>query len=580
MRDTMEQMSTERITSLNDLTLEPKETPFPSPADWRDQFIYFLLVDRFNDEKKRAAYDPITATQNRDASKGETFQGGTLSGITKRLSYIKNLGATAVWISPVLKNRTEDEYGYHAYGVQDFLEIDPRFGTKEDFKKLVKEAHKEGLYVILDIIINHTGNNWGYVNDMEPGFRADGKPYEFGFWRRQHPGGTEVLGENDAVWPVEFQNADWYQRFGRIGNWDDRNEAQNGDFFGFKELNLNHPDVIDALVKVYSYWIAETDLDGFRIDTIKHVSSDATAIFTSRIQEFARRIGKQNFFIFGEVIGSDETIKEYLVPKQIPGTPDTLSTLDAALDFPLYFFLEEVIKGFCGPEVLSARYEKLHDLYPETDVSGSFVRFVDNHDQVARNSKRFLYHSYPEQAIIGIGYLLTSVGIPCIYYGTEQGFDGGEGSDKLIRENMFGGEWGAFGTTNVHFFNEEHPLYRGIKEIAEVRKNEPALRFGRQYFRNISRDGSHFYFPTVQDGVLAYSRIIDTEEIVIVMNLSNAHQECFISIDHTLNEKNTEFFDLLLKHAPIDAEERAGQISLHSTLGPFQVSIFKKKEVV
>ncbi|MEX0933124.1 MAG: alpha-amylase family glycosyl hydrolase [Candidatus Paceibacterota bacterium] len=572
-------MGKNRITSLNDLSLEPRDTPFPSPSEWRDQFIYFLLVDRFNDGKRRPQYDSKTTLQNRDASNGERFQGGTISGITKRLSYIKNLGATAVWISPVLKNRIEDEYGYHAYGVQNFLEIDPRFGSTEDFKKLVQEAHKQGLYVILDIIINHTGNNWGYVNDMEPGFRTDGKPYEFGFWRRQHAGGTESHGEHDAVWPVEFQNPDWYQRFGRIGNWEDKNEAQNGDFFGFKELNLNHPDVIDALVKVYSYWIAETDLDGFRIDTIKHVSSDSTAIFSSRIQEFARRIGKQNFFVFGEVIGSDETIKEYLIPKQIPGTPDTLSTLDAALDFPLYFFLEEVIKGFCGPEVLSARYEKLHGLYPETDVSDSFVRFIDNHDQVARNSKRFLYHSYPEQAVLGIGYLLTSLGIPCIYYGTEQGFDGGEGSDKLIRENMFGGEWGAFGTTGAHFFNEDRTIYTAIKEIAEIRQNEPALRFGRQYFRNISRDGSHFYFPTVQDGILVYSRIIDNEEIVIIMNLSNTHQECFVSIDQTLNEKDNDFVDLLLKHAPLVTEGRSGQITLHTALVPFQISIFKKREV-
>ncbi|MEX0910033.1 MAG: alpha-amylase family glycosyl hydrolase [Candidatus Paceibacterota bacterium] len=569
-------MSTKRITSLNDLSLEPPETVFASPHEWRDQFIYFLLVDRFNDGKRRPLYNKNSAEKNRDPSGGETFQGGTIAGITKRLPYIKNLGATAVWISPVLKNRLEDNNGYHAYGIQDFLDIDPRFGTKEDLKKLVSEAHRHGLYVILDIIINHTGNNWGYVNDMEPGFRSDGKPYEFGFWRRQNPGSTEALGENDAVWPMEFQNPDWYQRFGRIGNWEDKNEAQNGDFFGFKELNLDNPEVIDALVKVYSYWITETDLDGFRIDTIKHVSSNSTAIFSSRIQEFARRIGKQNFFVFGEVIGSDETIKEYVIPKQIAGTPETLSTLDAALDFPLYFFLEEVIKGFYGQDVLSARYERLHSLYPE-NVSDYFVRFLDNHDQVARNSKRFLHHAYPEQAILGIGYLLTSLGIPCIYYGTEQGFDGGEGSDKLIRENMFGGEWGAFETTGMHFFNEEHSIYHGIKKIAEIRKDEPALRFGRQYFRNISRDGSHFYFPGVQDGVLTYSRIIDTEELIIVMNVSNSHQEGFVAIDHTLHEKNADFFDLLENHPPVKTEDHGGQICIHTSLSPFQMSIFKKR---
>lgn len=556
----------------------PQKDVFPSPTEWRDQFIYFLLVDRFNDGKRRPLYNEETALRDRDPSLGETFQGGTIAGITRELKYIKDLGATAVWLSPVFKNRIEDERGYHAYGIQDFLDIDPRFGTKKDLEKLTKEAHSLGLYVILDIIINHTGDNWGYIQDTQPPFNGEGIPYEFGFWRRKNPGGTSAFEKDDAVWPVEFQNPDWYKKLGRIGNWEEKNEAQNGDFFGFKELDMQNPDVIDALVKTYSYWIAETDIDGFRIDTIKHVSADATAVFSSRIQEFAQRIGKQNFFIFGEVIGDDETIKEYVLPKKVEGTPEKLSTLDAALDFPLYFLLEEVIKGFSEPAALSARYQRLQELYPDTDVNDYFVTFIDNHDQVARNSKRFLHGAYKEQAILGVGYLLTSLGIPCMYYGTEQGFNGGGDDDKLIRENMFGGEWGAFETKGVHFFDRDNPTYKGIQKIAEIRKSEPALRFGRQYFRDISRDGSHFYFPTTHDGILAYSRIIDNEEIVIAMNLSTSEQQCLIVTDNVLNESGAIFSDLLEKHEDSSLEERNGQLCLPVRVAPLTMYIFKKSE--
>jgi len=570
------------LTSLKDIqsTLDnaSSENVFPSPLEWRDQFIYFLLVDRFNDAKRRPLYDPDKTARDRDPKGGETFQGGTIAGITKQLRYIKNLGATTVWISPILKNRLEDDHGYHAYGIQNFLEIDPRFGTKEDFKKLVTEAHKIGLYVILDIIINHSGNNWGYVNDSEPGFKKDGGTYEFGFWRRRNPEETGELGLDDAVWPREFQNPDWYTKLGRIGNWDEPNETKNGDFFGFKEFNLKNPDVIDALVKVYSYWIIESDIDGFRLDTVKHLSRDAVAAFSSRIHEFAERIGKQNFFLFGEIVGGDEMIKEYVTRSKSKTGTENLSTLDAALDFPLYFFLEEVIKGFYEPAMLSARYDLLNNLYPETNVSDYFVTFVDNHDQMMRKWKRFLHDAYPEQATLAIGYLLTSLGIPCIYYGTEQGFDGGGNSDKLIRENMFGGEWGAFNTTGAHFFNESHPLYVSIQSIARIRENESALRYGRQYFRVISRDASHFYFPGIKDAVLAYSRIIDTEEIVIVMNLSNSHQECLVAIDHTINTVGSEFADLLNKKDTALVQEGGGQLYLRTVLNPFQIRIFKKTQ--
>lgn len=564
-----------RIASLDDISLEPASRVFPSPRDWRDQFIYFLLVDRFNDGKRRPKYNPEKTPQDRDPAEGNTFQGGTIKGLTQKLDYIQGLGATAIWLSPIVKNRIENDHSYHGYGVQDFLAIDPRFGTLDDVKELVHQAHARGLYVIFDIIINHTGNNWAYAGDIEPPYRPE--PYEFGYWREVDP--EPGFGPDDAVWPIEFQNPDWYQRRGRINNWFDHDEIRNGDFFGFKELDLENQKTLNALISVHSYWIAETDIDGFRIDTGKHMPEEATAEFCSRIREFAERLGKDNFFLFDEIADSDEVIKQYLTPNDDGDRPEYARMLNAALDFPLYFVLEEVIKGFRDPSALRERYDRLDRLYPHTDTNEFFVTFIDNHDQTARRWRRFLHNAPQEQAILAIGYLLTSQGIPSIYYGTEQGFDGGDDSDKQIRECMFGGSWGAFGTTGDHFFDTSHPVYTAIAGIADTRKREPALRRGRQYFRDISRDSEHFYASEQKDGIIAYSRILDSEELVIVLNLSGHAQTCSVAIDPALAQNENTFSDLLSPRDSISVESAPYRAYLPIALDPYQIRILKQNKL-
>jgi len=149
----------EPLRSVQQLDFTPQDDVFPSPADWRDVFVYFLLVDRFDNNSKGLRPFADSGPQGRDPAQGKIFQGGNLKGIMRRLNYIKGLGANAIWLSPILKNRWEKADSYHGYGIQNFLEVDPRFGTKEDLQKLVSEAHARYMYVILDIILNHTGDN-------------------------------------------------------------------------------------------------------------------------------------------------------------------------------------------------------------------------------------------------------------------------------------------------------------------------------------------------------------------------------------------------------------------------------------
>jgi glycosidase len=541
------------------LDFTPRGEAFPSPRDWRDVFIYFLLVDRFdNHQANLPAYDPATTPTGRDPQQGWLFQGGNLKGIIRRLDYIQSLGANAIWLSPIFKNRQESHHTYHGYGIQDFLEVDPRFGTQEDLQELVRQAHARGMYVILDIIINHTGDNWAYPGDHPYYYWKEAPgPFDFGFWRQVDP--APAFQADDAVWPEELQHPEDYKRRGQIRNWNDPEEALDGDFLSLKELDITRATVLDTLIRVYKYWIAVADVDGFRVDTVKHVESSETAIFCNAVREYAKRIGKHNFFIFGEIVGDDETIQRYIGRNsRIAGTNERFPSLDAALDFPLYFILEEVIKGFLNPSHLRERYERFRTLYADHGAAGQhFVTFVDNHDQMARPYRRFMHRNpFPRQAGLAIGYLLTSQGVPCIYYGTEQGFDGGGDNDSYVRECMFGGQWGAFDSIGHHFFNSQHPIYQSIAKIAVVRQREPALRYGRQYFREISANGTDFGHPPDGRSTLAYSRILDTTEILVAMNLDTHPRSDFVTVDANLSPVGQTMVNLLAPETHVTVEQR------------------------
>ena len=438
--------------ALTEVDFTPSSIVFPSPEDWRDQVIYFLLVDRFNSSKiKGEPFRKEPLAEQRDLEERKKWQGGNLEGVMEKLDYIQELGATAIWLSPILKNRAESS-SYHGYAIQNFLEVDPRFGTLEDLRKLVTAAHEKKMYVILDIVVNHTGDNWYYreYEQSSPPYRN--WPYEFGDWRKEKPEG-QLQWPEDAVWPQELQNEDWYRRQGEVTDWTDRTQYLNGDFYNLKELRTTDSAVRGALIDVYKWLIAKTDADGFRVDTVKHVETQFFAVFCSALREYALSIGKKNFFIFGEVAGEDTLMETYIGPNTPSPSGEFFLGLDSVLDFPLFHVLPDVIKGFKSPDELRERYTKLHGTLSSHGLASRYyVTFLDNHDQ----SQRFLCgNPYTDQVKQGIGYLFTSLGVPCIYYGTEQGFNGGDYrdetakridgfSDAFVRECMFGGKWGAF----------------------------------------------------------------------------------------------------------------------------------------
>jgi glycosidase len=571
------QLSQNRPDSVRNIALPRRERYHPSPADWRDETLYFLLPDRFSDGKEQArplldrgnlpaartALSNGTAWQwNRWAESGaERWQGGTLRGIRSKLDYLKGLGVTAIWIGPIFKQRGHLD-SYHGYGIQDFLDVDPHFGDRRDLVELVADAHAAGLRIILDVIFNHSGSNWLYPPETPGGPfmpRYTSGRYPFGSWRGdQGQAVAQIQSGEDGVWPVEMTDVEDYTRAGAgdlgAGYLDDPEaEHRRSDFYDLRNFQLDRGQTLNDLARCYKYWIALTDCDGFRIDTLKHVSFDEAHRFCGSIKEYAANLGKSDFFLVGEVAGGDYNQDRYL---------DVIGlNLNAALDIgEMRMSLNGVAKGLDSP----SRYFNGFD--PGAAIMGSHrnlgrrhVSILDDHDHVFGDKLRFSSEAASErQVAAGVIMQLFTLGIPCIYYGTEQALAGPEASerrwlpewarsDRYLREAMFGPThprkhgrdgltpapdcldtslpgFGPFGTAGHHCFDEVNPVYLRIAAACEARKTYPVLRVGRQYLRPIARAGAEDFKNAGPGDLVAWSRILDDEEALCVVN-SNGREE-------------------------------------------------------
>ncbi len=511
-------MSGPRSISELDLSPLPGKKYWSCEREWREEIIYFLLVDRFHDDLPREPAD----TEERAAGGGtpdqlRRFCGGKLKGITEHLDYIADLGCTAVWLSPILENEgapDPDCGSYHGYATRNYLNVDPRFGTKADLVELVDKAHSLGVRVFLDVVANHTGDVFSYKDGEVCWYRDDNGQYELGDWR--HP---------DYPVPTELRKPECYHRRGQIRPWawDNIPETQWGDFVTLKGLNKDDtPEglaVLEALIASYRYWIREADIDGFRMDAVKHMGEMPVARFCQAVREYAYRLGKREFFLFGELVAGDDAIHRYAGPNTPANRGDKTIYygLSSVLDFPLYWTLPGVIKGFTPPSSLMQRYDALKDQALSRGELGRYlVTFIDNHDQIGQSYKmRFAARTCDEQVIAGVGYLICALGTPCIYYGTEQGLSGEGSGDEYIREAMFDPQ-----NPTRNFLNKQCRIYQEIAKITHVNHTQNALRFGRMYFREISGDGVDFGPPLGHPCTLAFSRILANVEVLVAYNTS------------------------------------------------------------
>lgn len=389
--------------------------------EWREEFIYFVLVDRFHDSKKRNSLEFANGHSGfGDEQQLQKSCGGILRGIIEHIGYIKNLGCTAIWLSPVFQNNPES---YHGYAIENYLEVDKRWGTKDDLEELVNTAHRLDMRVFLDVVLHHSGNNWSYPGGYN---YNNGERFPLEKWRY-----------DDMPIPIELRNPDLYNRKGQLRNFDIFPETRDGDFFLFKTFrNDNSREaqfIQDLLIDIHCYWMREADIDGFRVDAVKHIGEEAISRFCPYIREYSYSPGKRNFFLFGELTGSEELYNGYIGPKTsfIGDDKNLYYGLNSVIDFPLYHILDGVIKGKSSPEILIEQYTSLQKNALNRGEYGEFlVTFIDNHDQVGQTIKHRLgYDATPEQVIADIGFLLCVLGTPCIYHGTEQGLDGHGNTD-------------------------------------------------------------------------------------------------------------------------------------------------------
>lgn len=510
--------------------------PFPSPADWRDHWIYFILVDRFN--------NPV-APPSPAVFPCDTYQGGNFDGIKQKLSYLKELGVGAIWLSPVLINPQWFADYWGGYGIIDFLRIEPRFCSNphaafadtelanQEFRSLVDEAHAAGIYVILDVVLNHAGDLFNYEGMQDTReYRTDGE-YTI-YWRNAEgvpqAGWTDIaqvngLSINDGIWPKELQHNEYFRRKGGDGN--------KGDFSKLKEFATDHQEgstglypVRNHLISAYQYLIAKFDLDGYRIDTLQYIEPEFARIFGNAMREYALSIGKKNFFTFGEVWQDDDEQRIADFIGRNTEKDDELIGVDAAIDFPMRKRLVDVCKGFLPPSALSVHFDQRRAILKTIvsshgDAGKYYVTFLDNHDL----NERFNNDNFPAQTTLALTCLMTMQGISCIYYGTEQGLNGSGDKREYAREALWG-KPGAFSTS--------HPFYQHVSDLSTLLQEQPALRYGRQYFRACSGNGIIFDYSPFPGGVISFSRILNDKELLVAANTNTSET---ITV-HIVTDKN------------------------------------------
>ena len=549
-------ISESAVQAVLDQARRGQGTLFPSPEDWRDQWIYFLMLDRFNNPKAPPRNLPFDAEFSK-------FQGGTYNGVRDQLKYLQQMGVGAIWLSPVLKNPQFDDHAYHGYGIQNFLSAEPRFASSPDkadseLRQLVDEAHALGIYIIFDIVLHHAGDVFEYVitngSTKEELGQTDWSDNVLPIrWRDEKGRGNPLWTDapahpplDAAVFPDELrQNL----RFTRQGNAFSSGFHAFGDFYTLKGIATDAVEnglqiVQNILIRSYQYVIAKFDVDAFRIDTLKFLSPDFERIFGNAMREFALSAGKKNFFTFGEIYDDENEIAQFV--GRNTSTPNAVVGVDAALDYPLFFKLPNVLKGLSGTpldvaNVFEIRKQVEEDIITSHGEAGKFfVTFLDNHDQ----SQRFGFTGDTQlidQIALSLGCLYSLQGIPCLYYGTEQGLSGHKDQahtdDSMVREALWGRLDGAGGPNG---FDMSYPLYRAVQQIAQVRAEQPALRYGRQYFRQVSGNLTEFGISPFPSGVLAFSRILNDQEVVVVANTNTTQGfQGEVIVDHELNPEGT-----------------------------------------
>lgn len=412
---------------------------------WQDETIYFLMVDRFNNGDSLNDYEV-------DVEDPEAYHGGDFKGIMDRLDYIKDTGFTAISLTPVFDN---EEKGYHGYWIKDFYNTEEHFGTIDEFKQLVQEAHKRDMKVILDFVVNNVGSNHEWLQDPE--------------------------------------KTGWFNEKQDVADANGQKEIENSWINGLPDLNQENQEVKNYLIDAAKWWIEETDIDGYRLDTVNDVPKSFWEDFSKEVKTV-----KEDFFLLGDIPSND--------PNDIAEYGQT--GIDGFLDYPLN---DPLRTAFAEPDKSLSRlfsaWNNNKAVYQNPYLMGTFM---DNHDTVrfTRDSISKNFHPGPRWKL-ALTYMYSSPGIPVVYYGSEIALDGGEEPD-----------------------NRRQMDFRTDKELIDYMTQIGTLR---QELHSLTRGDMELLVE--EDGLAVYKRTYQDETTVIAINNSTESQKAVLTADKLEDDK-------------------------------------------
>ena len=582
-----------------------------SPTSWANEIVYLVFVDRFNNGNADNDLKNIPAKQQEHKDSSDLFglhyykHGGDLRGIIERLDYLQDLGVTSLWLTPIFHNTGS----YHAYNTLDYTRIDPNFGTKEELRELVTKAHKRGIKVILDVVANHMGGkNSGYATNPDHQNVPDRLSYNY--WTG---GPSEVDGQaefdfgDDFFGPLKSQHffnragANSYDEMAGTGS-----AAIFGDFTdGMYDFNTMNHDFQEVFTNLMKYWIAYADVDGFRVDAAKHITSDFIAYFSTEVRDYAQSIGKDNFFIVGEVAGPVDWQGERLGNMFTnPKNPADHGEVPAKLTERIWDVKDKYLAHdkFSKPGLNSIYNFIYSGMSREALLNNKNLNEVEGYfsssefDTVAKQSNYNNFwnlleiHDWPRftsqtpnnpwKSKLGLSYLATSQGMPVINYGMEQGFNGnghwdnlnaGRANDQmkeifsghdhaLYRQNMFiSGQWRLGSTVEEidslayvgKHEHEESPYWQEDPYLNlehAVYKTARRMNYIRRSSDALRYGRTEFRWADYKkSGLMAFSRIHEDQEVVVLVNNASYPIEIpNLSIESSINQVSGEKYKNLL----------------------------------
>ena len=491
--------STEAVeTSAEVSTAEPTQYE-THIRDVRDDVFYFVLPDRFNNanpENDNGSKTLEISQGGLDITSKWAFHGGDMQGIEEKLDYLQNLGVTAIWMTPILRNQAIQNTGFahHGYWILDFTQIDPHFGSNDDLRSLIDAAHQRGMKIFFDIITNHTADVIRFEECHEPdgSFKEGLNGCEYKSTEQLANGDTYTTfipeGLETAKTPAWLNDPKYYHNQGD-SFWQGES-ALNGDFVGLDDLKTSDPFVVQGMIDIYKDIISEFKPDGFRIDTVKHVDLSFWEAFSPAIMAHAESLGIEHFHIFGEVYdGNPAVLSRYT----------TLGEMPSVLDFGIQYATTDFFFRDKPADSIKRLFEN-DDYYNDADSDATLLmNFLGNHDmgRVGMFIEQALPEAGEEEKLkrntLAHAFMYLSRGIPVVYYGDEQGFTGDAG-DVDARENMFASQVASYNDNNLlgtdattadDNFDQNHPLYKDFSELSALRLAHQPLRYGHQQIRDV-----------------------------------------------------------------------------------------------